>query len=722
MAIRVAALRAAGNENKEERTVCLNRFEVIRVRGSCFRVGLVLAGVLLAGQAMAQVRWEDYRGDQNVAPDADYNGPAGAPKFVNYPNSGAIAALRAVSASAANAVRTGTSSTISFASGATNALCDDRNNTTSVPCRLQAQGKVAYALVQFPQAGTYSIAAAHDDNVVVELSPDYTNTNYRTASYSILAGQVTDWSSNETDFQTFGTFTAANANSCALLRMYWNNQGGLNFNHLRWTTPGGTTQIIPASALRDPAVVGSATGCNGSITGNIAGITLNKVIGSPRINTNDQFTLQIGTTAGGGTVASATTTGSGTGQQASTSFATATGTTYYLREVMAAGSVSSLASYTAAIACTRNGTAFTPTVVSVSNRRWSVVAGATDQIVCTITNTNTTRTTVTVNKVSLGGTGAFGFSGSNGIASHTITTTGAGVPAAGPTYQLTTAGAQTTITEGAPPAGFTLQGISCSGLGSGGTATPNLATRTVTLNAAATAAGSAILCTFTNSGVPVLRLQKSLPNGRMVAADQFTLSMSGPGAPTAVTTTGSGSIATGILTHSSATVGAAYILSEAGANGANLANYNTTYACTNTLSGGQTPGGSGTSFNVTPVLGDNLTCTFSNALRQANLSITKSNAATSVPAGGTVNYTIVVSNAGPAAANGAAVRDPVATGLNCTTATCGSQVNGATCPGATGPALVSALQSGTGAVIGALPANSALTFTLTCTVTATGLP
>ncbi len=106
----------------------------------------------------------------------------------------------------------------------------------------------------------------------------------------------------------------------------------------------------------------------------------------------------------------------------------------------------------------------------------------------------------------------------------------------------------------------------------------------------------------------------------------------------------------------------------------------------------------------------------------ANLSITKSNAASSVVAGGTVDYTIVVSNAGPAAANGAAVRDPAATGLNCTTATCGTQVNGAVCPGATGAALASALQSGSGAVLGALPANSALTFTLTCTVTATGLP
>lgn len=589
--------------------------------------------LLLGGTAQAQgVRWEDYRGDQNVATDANYNGPAGAPKFTNNPNSVAIANLRTVSANPANAVRTGTSSTISFANGATDALCDNRTTgpagtgVASTPCRLQAQGKVAYALVQFPQAGTYSIAAAHDDNVVIELSPDFTNTNYRTASYSILAGQVSDWSSSETDFQTFGTFTAANANSCALLRMYWNNQGGLNYNHLRWTTPGGTAQIIPAANLKDPAAVGSSIGCNGSITGNVAGITLNKVIGSPRISANDQFTVLIDANQNGNNnLASATTVGSGTGQQASTSYATTTGTTYYLREVMTSGSTSALTSYTAAIACTRNGTSFTPTPVgNASNRRWSVVAGATDQIVCTITNTTSVvKPTVTVNKVSLGGTGTFSFSGSNGIGNHSIVTATDGVPVAGTTYTLTTASTSTTITEGAPPAGYALQSISCSGLGSGGTATPNLANRQVTLNAAATANGSAIVCTFTNVKSPILRLQKSLPSGRAVAADQFTLGMSGPDAPAAVTTTGSGSTASGTLAHSTATAGSAYTLSETGAGGANLANYDTTYACTNARSGGQTPSGSGASFSVTPVAGDDLTCTFANTPKTVQFRLAK---------------------------------------------------------------------------------------------------
>jgi hypothetical protein len=107
--------------------------------------------------------------------------------------------------------------------------------------------------------------------------------------------------------------------------------------------------------------------------------------------------------------------------------------------------------------------------------------------------------TMAVTKVSNGGVGSFSFTGSNGFAGQTITTVTTGVGVTGATQTLAAAGAVTTITESAPPAGFTLASISCSGLGAGGTASPNLATRTVTLDAAATATGSDIACTFTNT-------------------------------------------------------------------------------------------------------------------------------------------------------------------------------------------------------------------------------
>lgn len=106
---------------------------------------------------------------------------------------------------------------------------------------------------------------------------------------------------------------------------------------------------------------------------------------------------------------------------------------------------------------------------------------------------------ITVSKISNGGVGTFGFSGSNGFANQSITTLASGSAVAGATQTLTAAGVSTSITEAAPPLGYTLASISCTGLGSGGTQTNDLLTRTVTLDAAATAAGAAIACTFTNN-------------------------------------------------------------------------------------------------------------------------------------------------------------------------------------------------------------------------------
>jgi hypothetical protein len=78
---------------------------------------------------------------------------------------------------------------------------------------------------------------------------------------------------------------------------------------------------------------------------------------------------------------------------------------------------------------------------------------------------------------------------------------------------LGAAGAVTTITAALPPAGYALDSVSCTGLGAGGTQSVNTATRTVTLDAAATAAGSAIVCTFTNTlGAIVVPPVTSIPS------------------------------------------------------------------------------------------------------------------------------------------------------------------------------------------------------------------
>ena len=99
----------------------------------------------------------------------------------------------------------------------------------------------------------------------------------------------------------------------------------------------------------------------------------------------------------------------------------------------------------------------------------------------------------------------------------------------------------------------------------------------------------------------------------------------------------------------------------------------------------------------------------------ANLGITKSNGSTTLVTGSTTTYTITASNGGPSSANGALIKDPAATGLNCTAITCVAS-GGAACPA---PLDIATLQ-GAGLAIPTFPGNSSVTFLLTCVVTATG--
>jgi|GEM_PF-1971839 conserved repeat domain len=104
-----------------------------------------------------------------------------------------------------------------------------------------------------------------------------------------------------------------------------------------------------------------------------------------------------------------------------------------------------------------------------------------------------------IRKISIGGVDSFGFSGTNGVQTQTLTTTTAGTPISGAVQMLIAASTATTITESTSPATYQVTDIACTGLGAGGTATPDLANRTVVLDAAATAVGASIECTFTNT-------------------------------------------------------------------------------------------------------------------------------------------------------------------------------------------------------------------------------
>jgi uncharacterized repeat protein (TIGR01451 family) len=99
----------------------------------------------------------------------------------------------------------------------------------------------------------------------------------------------------------------------------------------------------------------------------------------------------------------------------------------------------------------------------------------------------------------------------------------------------------------------------------------------------------------------------------------------------------------------------------------------------------------------------------------ALLSISKSDGSTSVAAGSSVSYSIVVTNDGPNSADYTIVKDPVSAGLTCTSLSC-STTGGALCPS---PLNIGLIQ-GAGLSIPAFPANSVVTFVLGCGVSATG--
>jgi hypothetical protein len=133
----------------------------------------------------------------------------------------------------------------------------------------------------------------------------------------------------------------------------------------------------------------------------------------------------------------------------------------------------------------------------------NIRAGA--ELTCSMTNTKLP--TLQLRKTTIGGTGSFSFSATNGYGIATITTTAVGSPASIAPRTLANFSTSTTVTE-TIPADYKITNISCTGLGSG-TATPDFAAGILLLDATATAPGNTIICTYTNDKlVPVLTIAK----------------------------------------------------------------------------------------------------------------------------------------------------------------------------------------------------------------------
>ncbi len=208
---------------------------------------------------------------------------------------------------------------------------------------------------------------------------------------------------------------------------------------------------------------------------------------------------------------------------------------------------------------------------------------------------------------------------------------------------------------------------------------------------------------------PRLTLVKTIA-GRAVATDQFTVAIDN-GGPSATT---SGTAATVSTTTFVATAGTTYTLSEsaAGSPVADLALYDTRYSCVNSIAGTtDVPPGQGRSFQVTPVAGDELTCTFVNTPRAVDIAVTKTSAVTEVVQGSVIDYTVTVAHlSGSIAADGAVVHDTPGAGLSACLVTGCTPSGGGTCPATPGDLLGAA-----GAAIPLLPPGGRVAFAVRCT-------
>jgi uncharacterized repeat protein (TIGR01451 family) len=197
---------------------------------------------------------------------------------------------------------------------------------------------------------------------------------------------------------------------------------------------------------------------------------------------------------------------------------------------------------------------------------------------------------------------------------------------------------------------------------------------TISYNFGALQFGDAVQCTFTNAAFPHIRLRKALgAGGRRFDTDQFTVRINqGAGVVASSTTSGTGTTVTGGDTALvQVTAGTAYSLDEIMSGPGSLTQYTRALACTNATNGVTTTFPSAVPGNITPVLGDVITCTLTNTRLAGNatLVVTKTSAVLSdgvsatnpkAIAGARIQYTITVQNTGNLAvdANSIVITDP----------------------------------------------------------------
>ncbi len=172
--------------------------------------------------------------------------------------------------------------------------------------------------------------------------------------------------------------------------------------------------------------------------------------------------------------------------------------------------------------------------------------------------------------------------------------------------------------------------------------------------------GDAVICIFNNAAYPHIRVSKALgAGGRRFSTDQFTVRINqGATLVSSATTTGTGTTDTGGSTALVQVVpGTAYTLDEIMSGPGSLSQYSSALACTNGTNGVTTSFPTTVPGNITPVLGDVISCTITNTRLAGNATLVVSKTSTvlsdgisggnpkSLP-GAIIRYTITVQNTG----------------------------------------------------------------------------
>jgi len=462
---------------------------------------------------------------------------------------------------------------------------------------------------------------------------------------------------------------------------------------------GVPTSATPASGVAYNAALGEASAienagisdATGNVTVNwnvpVTSVTIKYIAGSPTaVVSNSAFqvlfiddlnfslmpTLAISKTSTGGvgtfnfstsnsgsgsTATNITTATAGTAVTGSATRLLATATATTITETGPAGWVFNPATSTctdSASATSGNPASFAATVSGyvITVPAANIVPNAV--ITCAITNAKVP--TLQLAKTTVGAIGTFNFSGDNGFGTDSITTTTASTPANGAVKSLAAAATTTTITE-TVPAGWQVNSGTCTGT------TPanysfNAASAQIVLNSAATAPNNTLVCTFTNTLLPSVAVQKITTGG---FGGPFTFTQSGlASAPSPISTSVAATATPASPLPIQATIGTAVSLTEAIATG--FITGGVSCVDSNAAITGNATVTSATSAVTIPAgnikAGATYVCQFTNITANPQLSIVKTaSPAGPVSLGQVITYTYTIANIGNVPMTNVQVKD-----------------------------------------------------------------